>query len=141
MSSGYVARGATSNDLQFHATTASARISALVRFALEVDVAIVDLRAYAERQRRSGAAEKLRTDGAFLALDLSQPSEEQLWRLAEPAEAQKQEFGFYACVPIRDAEDRPLGRIAVIANEDREFDTRMLETLRAAADLVADLIR
>lgn len=140
-SSGYATRGAGPEDLFAHASIASAHLSAMLRLALDVDAAIVDLRPYAERQRAIGATEKLRTEGAFLALDLSRPSEEQLWRLADPMEAHAQGFASYAGVPIRDEDNLLLGQIAAIANDGRAFDDRAMKTMRAAADLVAELLR
>lgn len=140
-SSGYPAQGAGLDELRAHASVASTRLSTLLRHALDADAVIIDLRSYAERQRAIGAIEKLRTEGTFLSLDLSQPSEEQLWRLADPMEAHLQGFASYAGVPIRDEDDLPLGQIAVIANDGRSFDERAMKTLRAAADLITELLR
>lgn len=140
-SSGYAAPGGGPDDLHAHASNASIRLSALIQHALDVDVVIVDLHPYAKRQRALGAIEKLRTEGTFASLDLAQPSEAQLWRLADPLEAHLQGEVSYAGVPIRDEDDLPLGQIAVIANDGRTFDERAMKALRAAGDLVAELLR
>lgn len=112
----------------------------MIRLALDLDAAIIDLRPYAERQRATNAIERLRTEGTFLTLDLSNPTEEQLWQIADPIEAHRQGVASYASVPIRDEDDMLLGHVTVIASDGRTFEAQAMQTMRAAAELVAALL-
>ncbi|ATY34182.1 GAF domain-containing protein [Sphingomonas psychrotolerans] len=120
---------------------ASARLAELVQLTLAADGAIIDLRAYAERQRALGAPERLKTAGILLAGGEAELSETLLWRIADPVEAGASGFQSYACVPLHDLDGAPLGRIVAIQRGQRLFDGHDLKILRTVADIVADLTR
>jgi GAF domain-containing protein len=138
--SGYASPEAA-DDLNPGRRIASAKLAELVQLTLVSDGAIIDLRAYAERQRAIGASERLETAGMLLSGGATETSEALLWQLADPVEAGSYGFQSYAGVPLQDLDGEPLGRIVAIQRSQRTFDGHDLKILRTVADIVADLIR
>ncbi|MDV3457501.1 hypothetical protein RZN05_10940 [Sphingomonas sp. HF-S4] len=124
----------------FGGRIAVARLAELVQLTLVADAAIIDLRAYAERQRAIGAAECLETAGILLPGGKTEFAEAMLWQLADPIEAGANGFSSYAGAPLHDADGALLGRIVALQRGQRSFDGHDLKILRTVADIVTDLL-
>lgn len=117
---------------------AAARLAEMVRFTLGADAALVDLRSYAERQRRRGTAELIASAGVFGAAE--HQSELQIHALADPIHAYRAGYCAYAGAPIRARDGSTLGMVAALAHAERDFGEREVEILRLAAAMLASLL-